>query len=86
MSFPARLIAGYRSFRDSRLPQEQARYRELAERGQSPEIMVIGCCDSRVSPELIFDAGPGELFADTAPIDDAHSDNVRHCGASGRET
>jgi carbonic anhydrase len=24
--------------------------------------MVIGCCDSRVSPEVIFDAGPGELF------------------------
>jgi len=25
-------------------------------------VMVIGCCDSRVSPEVIFDAGPGELF------------------------
>ena len=24
--------------------------------------MVIGCCDFRVSPEVIFDAGPGELF------------------------
>jgi len=24
--------------------------------------MVIGCCDSRVSPEVIFDVGPGELF------------------------
>ncbi len=24
--------------------------------------MVIGCCDSRVSPEAIFDMGPGELF------------------------
>ena len=24
--------------------------------------MVIGCCDSRVSPEVIFDAQPGELF------------------------
>ena len=24
--------------------------------------MVIGCCNSRVSPEVIFDAGPGELF------------------------
>jgi carbonic anhydrase len=24
--------------------------------------MVIGCCDSRVSPEVIFDAHPGELF------------------------
>jgi carbonic anhydrase len=62
MTFPTQLIAGYQSFRSSRLPHEAARYRELAERGQSPEIMVIGCCDSRVSPELIFDAGPGELF------------------------
>jgi carbonic anhydrase len=41
---------------------EQARYRDLAEHGQSPDTMVIGCCDSRVSPEVIFDARPGELF------------------------
>src|SRR5262249_31107649 len=33
-----------------------------AREGQSPEVMVIGCCDSRVSPEVIFDARPGELF------------------------
>ena len=49
-------------FRSGRLPAEQSRYRDLAERGQTPETMVIGCCDSRVSPEVIFDAGPGELF------------------------
>jgi len=61
-SFPQDLIAGYRSFTAQRLPTEQSRFRELAERGQSPEVMVIGCCDSRVSPEVIFDAGPGELF------------------------
>jgi carbonic anhydrase len=62
MKLPPRLIEGYRAFRSGRLPAEQSRYRELAERGQSPEIMVIGCCDSRVSPEVIFDARPGELF------------------------
>ena len=62
MSLPARLIEGYEAFRTGRLPNEQSRYRDLAERGQSPQIMVIGCCDSRVSPEVIFDAGPGELF------------------------
>jgi carbonic anhydrase len=62
MSFPQRLIDGYSAFAAGRLQSEQSRYRELAERGQSPEIMVIGCCDSRVSPEVIFDAGPGELF------------------------
>src|SRR6201984_364965 len=62
ISFPKTLLDGYRMFRSQRLPTEQSRYRELSERGQSPEVMVIGCCDSRVSPEVIFDAGPGELF------------------------
>jgi carbonic anhydrase len=62
MSLPQRLYDGYRAFRTARLPAEQSRYRDLAERGQAPETMVIGCCDSRVSPEVIFDAGPGELF------------------------
>jgi carbonic anhydrase len=61
-SFPPALLDGYRTFTSQRLPTEQSRYRELAERGQSPAVMVIGCCDSRVSPEVIFDAGPGELF------------------------
>jgi carbonic anhydrase len=61
-SFPERLITGYQSFATQRLPMEQSRYRELSQQGQSPETMVIGCCDSRVSPEVIFDAGPGELF------------------------
>jgi carbonic anhydrase len=61
-NLPPRLHEGYRAFRAGRLPTEQSRYRELAERGQAPETMVIGCCDSRVSPEVIFDAGPGELF------------------------
>jgi carbonic anhydrase len=62
MNFPRRLIEGYGAFASGRLQSEQHRYRELAERGQTPEIMVIGCCDSRVSPEVIFDARPGELF------------------------
>ena len=60
--FPERLLAGYQAFVTERLPTEQSRYRELSQGGQSPESMVIGCCDSRVSPEVIFDAGPGELF------------------------
>jgi carbonic anhydrase len=60
--FPQNLLDGYRTFRTQRLPTEQSRYRELSERGQFPEVMVVGCCDSRVSPEVIFDAGPGELF------------------------
>ena len=62
MTFPKRLIDGYNAFAAGRLQKEQDRYRDLAEAGQAPQIMVIGCCDSRVSPEVVFDASPGELF------------------------
>jgi carbonic anhydrase len=60
--FPERLIDGYRSFLAQRFAKERERYESLAEGGQNPEVMVVGCCDSRVSPEVIFDARPGELF------------------------
>src|SRR6202023_1725254 len=62
IAFPQKLIDGYRTFASQRLPTEQSRYRELSELGQAPEVMVIGCCDSRVSAEGIFYAGHGELF------------------------
>ena len=62
IKFPKHLIEGYQTFASQRLPTEQTRYKELSERGQSPAVMLIGCSDSRVSPEVIFDAGPGELF------------------------
>jgi carbonic anhydrase len=59
---PPHLVAGYETFLEGRFGEEHGRFRELAEKGQRPTTMVIGCCDSRVSPEAIFDAGPGELF------------------------
>jgi carbonic anhydrase len=31
-------------------------------RGQRPYATILGCSDSRVPPEWVFDAGPGELF------------------------
>jgi carbonic anhydrase len=39
-------------------PEDIAR---LAE-GQAPLAVILGCADSRVAPELIFDQGLGELF------------------------
>jgi carbonic anhydrase len=62
MALPPRLIDGYRAFAATRLPVERSRFERLAETGQQPEVMIIGCCDSRVSPEVIFDAHPGEMF------------------------
>lgn len=79
--FPERLLSGYRVFMGDRFARESARYRELAEKGQNPRILLIGCCDSRCAPEDIFDAGPGEIFVlrnvanlvpPYAPNDDYH--------------
>ena len=59
---PDSLLDGYRSFRDCRYGRERERYRSLAEHGQTPEVMVIACCDSRSAPETIFNSAPGEIF------------------------
>ena len=56
------LAAGYEEFRASTYPQHRQLYETLAEKGQSPETMVISCCDSRVAPTAIFNASPGSLF------------------------
>jgi len=60
--FPDRLVAGYRDFMSGRYQSESDTYRRLAKTGQTPETMVIACCDSRAAPEMVFNAAPGELF------------------------
>ena len=57
-----RLLEGYRRFRAEVWPRERARFESLARQGQSPETLVIACSDSRVDPQTVFGAGPGELF------------------------
>lgn len=56
------LIGGYRRFRDMAWPDHRAVFERLAARGQKPETFIIACSDSRVDPQMIFSAGPGELF------------------------
>ncbi len=58
----AQLLEGYRRFRATGYPAQKERYDELAEKGQSPKLMVIACSDSRVDPAQIFDVHPGEIF------------------------
>jgi len=57
-----RLIEGYRRFRSEVWPGERARYERLATKGQRPETLIVACSDSRVDPQTVFGAGPGELF------------------------
>jgi len=56
------LLAGYRRFRAETWARERERFETLAELGQSPRAMVIACSDSRVDPQMVFAAAPGELF------------------------
>jgi carbonic anhydrase len=56
------LIEGHLRFRAVTWPAERDRYESLAKLGQSPETMVIACSDSRVDPQTVFGAIPGELF------------------------
>jgi carbonic anhydrase len=85
--FPDRLTQGYRAFRAGRFAAERQRYAQLAETGQRPEIMVVGCVDSRVSPEAIFDAAPGELLvvrnvANLVPPYEPHRDSQHGTSAA----
>jgi carbonic anhydrase len=41
---------------------KDAEYFEDLSKGQSPEILYIGCSDSRVTAEELMGVGPGEAF------------------------
>lgn len=58
----AELLKGYRRFRREGYPQQKARYDQLVREGQHPELLIIGCSDSRVDPAQIFDVDPGRIF------------------------
>src|SRR3982750_3006115 len=61
MAYLDQLIEGYRRFRESDWARERDRWAGLSE-GQSPQVMILSCADSRVDPAQIFDARPGEMF------------------------
>ena len=60
----ARLIAGNERFVRGKARRAALRRESLAElaKGQRPCATILGCSDSRVPPEWVFDAGLGELF------------------------
>lgn len=61
----SRLKEGNRRFvseHSSRETQSLAALRETLTGGQRPGALVLGCADSRVPPEMIFDQTLGELF------------------------
>jgi carbonic anhydrase len=59
-----RLAAGNERFVNGQARFPTVRKEILAElaKGQRPYATIVGCSDARVPPELVFDAGFGELF------------------------
>lgn len=55
-------MIGFRHFREKFYSGDNAVYAKLAQDGQGPKTLLIGCCDSRVDPAILSSAGPGELF------------------------
>ena len=53
----ARFVSG-----DMQHPNLSAERRAELAKGQAPYAVIVSCSDSRVPPELVFDAGPGDLF------------------------
>ena len=60
--FPEDLADRFKRFKFRHFVPNQDHYEQLAAAGQRPETMIVSCCDSRVDPETIFSAMPGELF------------------------
>ncbi len=61
-AFPSDLLAGYQRYQTGTFEPNRRTHEDLAIYGQSPKVLIISCCDSRVTPEAIFNVGPGELF------------------------
>jgi len=56
------LIGRVFNFEKHTFPNESALYNRLASDGQSPKALMISCADSRIVPEHIMQAQPGDLF------------------------
>lgn len=77
------LLKGYQSFSQEYFSEGNELQGELAQ-GQTPKVLVIACCDSRVDPAIILQASPGDLFTvrNVANIVPPYCNDNQHHGVS----
>jgi carbonic anhydrase len=56
------LVAGFRRFQSAYYGERRELVERLVRQGQTPKVMVVACCDSRVDPAIVTDCDPGDLF------------------------
>ena len=56
------LIGRVFSFEKTVFPNQSALFSQLVRDGQNPKALMISCADSRIVPEQIMQAAPGDLF------------------------
>ncbi|MGE0666636.1 MAG: carbonic anhydrase [Sphingomonadales bacterium] len=78
-----RFAQGYRAFRQNYYEKNKGLFEQLRA-GQEPKVMLVSCCDSRVEPAIILDAGPGDLFIvrNIANLIPPYEPDMHHHGTS----
>lgn len=56
------LIKGHQQFKENQSDDFKEELKRLVKEGQKPEVLFIGCSDSRVTPDLMLGTKPGDMF------------------------
>lgn len=57
-----KLAQGNKKFKNTHFPKLEDDFENLVQYGQRPEVLFIGCSDSRVVPDMIVNSKPGDMF------------------------
>lgn len=81
---PDYLVQRYHGWRTTTYAENRASHERLANEGQRPRAMIIGCCDSRINLNAIFRTELGEAFIhrNVANLVPPHRPDGEHHGTS----
>lgn len=83
MALIRELLEGFGRFQEKYVHSDSELFERLKQ-GQSPQVMVVSCSDSRVAPALLLDCRPGDIFVvrNIANLVPPYEPDHRHHGVS----